>query len=657
MRLPSQGWLKVVLVATTLVFAAVAIYLYAVAFFAWAESDAAVSVILAGKMLHAKLPVVDNWYYANGDVWVAGPQLIALVPVALLGVGPVSLVITVVTGFVLEIVALVALYGRLCGERWVAVLATLATLMAWSSGHVAFVYIQLAYGFLTVLYVLSFGMFARLAVEPPARPWRWLAAGGLVAVLAMQNPTRGLVFIVAPLLASCCWPWHGLGWRRRCAIGGAAVAGWIVAVLVYAFVFQRFVQFSVPRGHIDFVVTGISGIAHNLGTLVLGLAMLCGGGSDPGVRAIPGALLLLGALVLVGREVLASRDATPMRFYAVVIVAQLGVVLVPLLVGNLLVSTNSVRYLMPSLLILFGLAAMLAVRAIAETGWPRRLASAWLVLVPVAALVAALDAAPPAPEKYAWPDTDELRAIAKELEHRGLTHGFANVLSANILNLDSEEATLACPIYFRDYLIPQRWLADTACYAPREIPKKFYVVVDRGEHDATAMRATLPEPIERFRVGPAYEVAVFDASPATLSWLEMPALDGDLSLPLRLAATHLAIRRGAVALDAGELVATGAPGSVVYGPYLTLPRGRYELTWIGSAVDTAAGQVAFSVRANGGHEALAQSVVLGKDLPHARGQLVRLPFKLDRTRTDLEFLVESGGGGRVALHELVITKR
>jgi hypothetical protein len=642
MKLPAQHWLKVVLLVTMLVFAGVAFYLYALRFFAWVESDAAVSVVLAGKMLDARMPVVASWYYANGDVWVVGPQLIALVPVAILGVGPASLLITVVAGFALEILALVKLYARMCGEQWVAVLATMVTLMAWSSGHVAFVYIQLAYGFLTVLYVLAFGGLARMIESPTAK--RLVGASLLVAMLAVQNPARGLVFVVAPVLAASFWPWRDVAWRTRIALGAAAVAGWMIAVVVYGQVFARFVQFSVPRGHIDFVVTGASGIAHNLATLGEGLALMCGGG----LAAIPGIALLAGALVLVVREILASRAVTPMRFYAVIVVAQLGVVLVPLLVGNLLVSTNSVRYLMPSLLMLFGLAAMLAARAL-----PNKLAAAWLVLIPIAALAAVPGARPPDPEQYGWPDTDELRTLAGELETRGLTHGFANVLSANVLNLDSHARTLACPVFFRDYLIPQRWLADTRCYTPSELPKKFYVVIDQADHDRAALGKTLPAPVERFHVGPTYEVTVFETSPATIAWLEQPILDGDLAFPLHVPMTHLAIGRGNATFDGTDLVATGAPGSIAFGPYMTLPRGRYEVTWSGAGLDDA-GHFAFSVRADG--EVIVQREMLGKDVPRTAGALVKLSFKLDRTRTGIEFPVETAGGARLSLHELVIAK-
>src|SRR4051794_3432058 len=103
MQLSSQRWLRVVFWATALVFVGVAVYVYALRFSAWIDSDAAVPVLLADKVLHARAPVVGDWYYANGDVWALGPQLLAALPVAILGLGPASLLATLVVGFVLEI--------------------------------------------------------------------------------------------------------------------------------------------------------------------------------------------------------------------------------------------------------------------------------------------------------------------------------------------------------------------------------------------------------------------------------------------------------------------------------------------------------------------------------------------------------------------------
>ena len=663
MTLPPQRWLKVVFFVTAAVFVGVALYLYALRFFVWAEPDAAVPVELAAKVLAAKRPIVGTWYYANGDVWFLGPQLVGLLPVALLGIGPASWLITVAGGFVLQLIVLVRVYARLCEARWIALFAAMMTLMAWSQNHVKFVYIQLAYGFNTVLYVVLFGLAARLAVRASPRPWSWLGAGALLCAISIQNPVRGLVFMLAPLLATCAWPWRGLAWRRRLGVATALVAGWAVAYAIYTEVLPQVVAFSLPHGHIDFTFTGLDGMGSNLVRLARGLLLQSAGGGDV-VWALPGLLVVLGALALVVAEGLASRALTPLRFLCLVAMAQLVTVCVPLIVGHLLVSIDSARYVMPSALMMVGLATILAVRALttAGAGWLRWLATGWLAVVPVAALVAVPDARPPAPVRYVWPDLPELDRVADALVHRQLTHGFTNVLAAGVLNVASRGQTLACPIYFRDRLMPLRWLADTSCYAAAAIPAQFYVVSYQvDQDDVRSLAATLPPPVDRFQVGPTYDVTVFRTADAAMQWLELPIPDGpDARFPLDIAATHLQMRRGAAVVEGTAVMATGTPGMVIDGPGIALTRGRYELVWIGRGLDTP-GELTCSVRTRGGGIVLAHAEVvakdLAKDLRGAPGELCRLELVLNRTRPGLDARVETTGGARVTLERLVIRRR
>lgn len=655
MTLPPQRWLKIVFFATAAVFAGAALNLFALQYFAWAESDAAVPVLLAGKVLDTGRLVVDTWYYANGDVWIVAPHLLALLPVAVLGIGPASLLLSVVVGFALELIALVREYARLCGERWIAVFAAMVTLMAWSHNHVMFVYIQLSYGFVAVLYLVLFGLVARLAEPAPARPWPWGAAFGLLAALFVQSPIRALVFGAAPLLAACAWPWHGLGWRRRLGIGVAVVATWGAAHAVYTLVLARIVQFSVPHGHLEFRFAGLLGIRSNVAQLANGFLLLCAGGGRL-LWALPGLVAMLGAVGLVVAEALASRALTRLRFLCVVVAAQLAAVCLPLVLGNLLVQADSVRYVMPSVMTMIGLAAILAVRAIATTraGWQRRLATGWLVALPVAALVAVIDVRPPAPSRQSTPDLPELARVADELVRRKLTHGFsAPSHGSNVLNLQSGSATLACPVYFQQIIVPQRWLADTSCFTAAAIPERFYVVYDRGEPDV----AMLPPPVERFHVGPTYEVAVFRTADTDMRWLDLPMADGDdARFPMEIAATHPQMRRSLAVVERAAVVATGEPGTVIFGPYIALPRGDYELVWIGRGLDTP-GEIEFSVHAAGGADMFAAARMPAKDLPRGPGELTRLAFRLSRTGDGFEFLVRTAGGGRVEIQRLVLSRR
>ncbi len=660
MRLGSSPWLRVVFLATALVFVAVAIYIFGLRFFEWLESDAAVPALLAAKSLQASSPVVADWYYANRDLWVLGPQLLAILPVAILGVGPVALLVANVLGFALEVFVLGKVYLWHSGKTWIALLATMATLMAWSNAHVAYAYVQLAYGFATSLYVLCFHLFATLLHDANPRRWRFGAAGLLLAGLAINNPTRGLVFLLAPILVGCAWPWRAFAGRRRVVVAATASAGFVVAFAAYWWLAQV-VAWSVPRGHAGFAFGGVKQIEANLAMLGRGLVLLCAGGGRSMLWAIPGALLLAGALALVGREA-ASRAFTPLRWLSVVVLAQLAAVLGPLLIGNLLDSPEATRYVIPSMLAVLGLAVVIAVRTLGEvvSPWLRRLATGWLVVVPVAALAAATDAGPPHPVRAVWPDAAELEIVADELVRRGLTHGFADNLSANLLTLDSRGAALTCRITFNDILMPQRWLASTSCYTASSLPDRFYVVAYQDDRDRRAVRSTLPNELERFHVGDTYEVHVFRTQDTSPVWLDLPILDRELAtFPIQIPATHLQIRRENVTLVSGELVATGQPGTVVYGPYIDLPKGDYVATWIGSGIEST-GQITFGVTgtpSGGGRRRLAPPVTLeAPTIPRGRSELVRFAFTAKRPVAGIEVSVESAGGARVSLHELVIER-
>jgi len=658
MPLPSQRWLRVVLLATTLVFLGMSVALYGVEFAGWLEADAGVAVLLAAKALHAKLPIVGDWYYANGDVWVLAPHLLALLPVAVFGVGQVSLLISIVGGLVLEIVVYARIYARLGGERWAGGFAAMVTLMAWSRAHIRFVYIQLAYGFLAMMYLAGFAALATLAAGAPAPPRRWAWASLFIALVVLQNPTRGLVFVLAPVIAACVWPWQRFALRRRLAVIAAVTLSWLVAALAYKLGFQRAVSFAYPPGHIDFAVKDAHGIARNLTMLWRGLLLVCGGNSTFGWRVLPSGFVMLGALVLVGREIFTARALAALRFVCVIIAAQLAGVLVPLVIGNLMIGPTSVRYMMPSLVVAFGLATLLAVRALGEAGrvW-RWLATGWLVLIPIAALLATPKASPPQPKAYVWPDPGELLSLSDELARRGLAHGYSNLLYANLLNLGARGRSTTCPVYFSYVLIPQRWLADTSCYTASALPDRFYVVTDHDDRDDAALRATLPPPAERFHVGPTYEVAVFRTAEVSLAWFELPIHDGDeLQLPMQLPAAHPAIRRGEVAVDGGRLVATGTPGVVATGPDLGLPRGAYRVVWHGRAV-ASTGELTFTVATDVRHDVLARATVPAGSIGKDHTTLVELTFVVDRTGVGVEFPVASAGGARVALDDMVLERR
>ena len=60
-------------------------------------------------------------------------------------------------------------------------------------------------------------------------------------------------------------------------------------------------------------------------------------------------------------------------------------------------------------------------------------------------------------------------------------------------------------------------------------------------------------------------------------------------------------------VENGRLIATGEPGALVFGPYLQLPAGEYELRWLGRALGTG-GKIGFSVTAESRTMSAAEEV-------------------------------------------------
>ena len=621
-----------------------------------------------------------DWYYANGDVWVFTPHIYALLPVALLGIGPLALRLTVIFGFGLELLVLRWAYRRVTQHGWSSAFATTMTLIAWSRLHILFVFVELSYGFAAALYVALFTLFGiALSGAPRSRLERFsLPIASIVLFVAcLQNPSRGAVFLVAPVLLVCVWPWRGVSLRARARIFGAAVAPWGVALVVYQRVFRKILSFSVPSGHSEFVLKDASGIGDNIAMLWKGLVALSGRLEGFDVLVIPALVMTVGSIILVGYEVLSGRGLTLIRLLGLCVGAQFMAALLPMLLGNLMVNPPSARYLMPSLMPILGLAVIVAVRtqtaekAASRAG--RGLSAVWLGLLPVVAIISlfrtvstySLEA-----QNGQWAHRKAHAELADELSRRGLTLGYSTYWNANLITLLSHGATKACSVNFRDGIIPYKWLADTECYDPAFLPERIYVVAAPDEEGAAhrASLASLHEPIDSFVVGDFFHVSVWRTKDISVGWLALPLPDGEqIQFPLHLRATHIQLSRGHVTEDAehaDRITATGEDGVLVYGPYIQLPKGDYRLRWTGVGIDSP-GDLHFDVAVRGGKvvvEQNADATALAKTAPPAAapapaGDLIHLDFSLPTDSPAFEARIYSRGGAKVTLDELILEKR
>ena len=142
------------LVAAVLVVAGLGLY-FATGFRDRLSSDAAVPLLLARHMLDTRALLPGDWYYGNGDLWILGPQIVALPFVAAWGVTPFALASSSNALGLALIFACAFALARAAGGRWpAAVLAGCVTIALYSHFQREFVVEQLSYGWMSAKLML-----------------------------------------------------------------------------------------------------------------------------------------------------------------------------------------------------------------------------------------------------------------------------------------------------------------------------------------------------------------------------------------------------------------------------------------------------------------------------------------------------------------------
>ncbi|MGE5186621.1 MAG: sulfatase-like hydrolase/transferase [Acidobacteriota bacterium] len=181
-----------------------------------------------------------------------------------------------------------------------------------------------------------------------------------------------------------------------------------------------------------------------------------------------------------------------------------------------------------------------------------------------------------------------------------------------------------------------------------------YAMVDASSLPASGELIRIPFVLARPRFEVELVVESSDGGRVALAQAELTRTSRDpRGERLMLAATQLP-RDKARVVDNDRVMATGEPGTVLYGPFLTLAAGSYTCTWLGRGVPSS-GHITFSVRTNHGEDVLARSEVEASAL--ASDKLVKLEFGLYLPRDGIEFTVESSGGARVIVDQLLIDPR
>lgn len=467
------------------------------------NSDAAVPVLLAREMLRYRSLVPSTWSYANGDIWLLGPQLPVLPFVAALGPGAPAAAWGAGLALVLCAVAFLGL-ARALGAGWLtALVASAGVLSQFSVVQRYFVQAQLSYGWLAATLAVLLWASVR-ACFTGARPGPWLVLlGGLTAVTAASNPVRLAVFWLLPVLTQVRRD------GRSLALAGWSVSGFVVGALAH-------------RGleHLTHVERGLiasSAVGQWRPALALfraGVPLLLGdpalgpvGWLGTGLRGVLVAMTLV-ALALAWKP--GPRGEDGYRFAGRVVGVMLALVTASFLLGGLAVDPLSVRYFIPPLLLGLTVALCWAVHRLGEA----RPAGAALLLcfalvfagAGVASVVTVARALPPE-----CPGERRVCRLAEVLLHAGVSSGFATHWRAGSVTVTTGGVVEVCPIQLDATIRPSRWLTSEDCFGESRTRGGYFLVLDpeeRARVDGGDLGTRLGAPVRTLSAG-ALEVRLY----------------------------------------------------------------------------------------------------------------------------------------------------
>ena len=469
--------------------------------------------------VHTLLPA--DWYYGNGDLWILGPQIVALPFVAAWGVTPFALAFSNALGLALISVCAFVL-ARAAGARWpVATIAASVTIALYSHFQREFVVEQLSYGWMSAKLML---LVAAAIVWFRGTERHRLGAIAMFYVVLLclwtaENPVRPLLYFALPFGAVLMLH-RTRAARTLLAFAATTVvalgAGWLLRQVLLA-------RVEMVPGLESFHLVAPGEWLRHLGILVTGLRLLYGGDAlgIPGAPLLDSALALLRALTLVAIAFVLLRKASPTPDRRPLETGALDLVLVALvlILGSTLTDSLSVRYLIPAWhLALVGF--VVASQSLAERRWVIALL---VVAFPLGGLLNAgnIARAHSSTDAAGFPHPPPLDGLIEALRGSGLKRGFASHKFANAATVRSEGDVTLCDVQFDPAPHPMRWLNEHACTLPERYDDGFFVVLGPGESDAArdaAMRATVGAPATVIEAD-GYAIWIYPKDAGRRDWL------------------------------------------------------------------------------------------------------------------------------------------
>jgi hypothetical protein len=494
------------------------------------SSDAAVTVLLAQHVLDTGTLLPRDWFYGNGDLWIVGPQLLAMPFVALWGATPLALACGNALGLILIFASTFAL-ARAADARWpVAALAASLTVSLYSHFQREFVAMQLSYGWMSAKLMVLLGLaivWLKLA-EIPAKRLRASAAliayALLLCIWTVENPLRPLVYLVLPFgIVLALRPSRTSVSTLVLAL--ATLFALSVGALARHFLLERLLM--VP-GLDAFRFAPASEWPSHLQRIAAGARHLYGGDAL-GVPQFPLLERMLGwirAASVLAVAVLVARSRTPptgegrwFRAPFEIGMIDFAIIASVLVVGSTMVDPVGDRYLIPAWhLVVVGL--VVAARPLVQWRW---IATVFVIAFALGGVLNAIDIqrAGSSRDSAGLARPPELDGALDALRGTGIARGFATHRYANAATVRSLGELQLCDVLLDTTPRPARWINATSCFDATSYANGFFLLLAADEKNATlatTLRATMGQPGDVIEVGD-YSIWTYPAGTGDLAWL------------------------------------------------------------------------------------------------------------------------------------------
>jgi hypothetical protein len=413
-----------------------------------------------------------------------------------------------------------------------AVIIATGVLACWSALQVQMIHAQAAYGCFCAQFALLTYLSMRIDADAGGAPSllahrpRWPVAVFVLVLLnlVIESPLRATAYWIIPFFAACLL--DPLSRRRAKAMIVLSGATLLVGAALHHLLAARLL---VDPGFASSFLRSPAGWGINIATVLRGLPVMAGYDDAwaplttlPGVASILRISFLAIAVVVVAIAVPFGAKVANVecRFLVRLAAAMFAVVAVILIVGELVVSLGSIRYLLPPAIL-----CVVAFMSLLWCLWGTRSKR----LLAVAALFVLIFCGGAVPFVARWPartaalDCDAPLAACRlqtALVRNGLHKGYATYWNANVTTLASDARVDVCGIHIRPNVHPHRWLVSKTCFDPPEGPR-YFVALTGAEIEETgreALTADIGRP-DQVVTDFKFEIWIYETAKSKTDWL------------------------------------------------------------------------------------------------------------------------------------------